>query len=63
MGNRSCLVSHSNQVQAPGPLVTSEEQQSKPVQEQEPWKECDGKRLPRWGRWPTGLTQMDLWLA
>lgn len=63
MERRSCLVSQSNQAEAPGPPVTSEEQQSKPVQEWEPCKECDGIHLLRRGRSPTGLTQVDLWLA
>lgn len=63
MEHRNCLVSQSNQAEAPGPPVTSEEQQSKPVQEREPCKEWDGKHLLRRGRSPTGLTQVDLWLA
>lgn len=42
-------MSQSNQVEAPGPSVTSEEQESKPVQEREPWEECDGKTFTEMG--------------
>ena len=55
MGNRSCLVFQSNQAEAPGPLVTSKEPQSRPMQEREPWKECDGRHLLRWGDRPQDL--------